>query len=50
MGDAFIYMYCVSLGTSLGVLTAAIIGFRYYMRFKRKQQQGGKQHGRNNAN
>lgn len=50
MGDAFIYMYCVSLGTSLGVLTAAIIGFRYYMRYTRKNKQGVKQNGRNNAN
>lgn len=37
MGDAFLYMYFVSLGTSLGVLTAAWLGFKYYVRYKRKR-------------
>lgn len=38
MGSAFIYMYFVGLGCSLGVATTALLGYLYVRRTQRKQQ------------
>lgn len=37
MSDAFMYMYVVGLGCSLGVLTTVGIGYFIYNRSKRKK-------------
>lgn len=37
--DAFIYMYILGLGASLGVLTAVLLGLKIYNRKSRSKQQ-----------
>lgn len=37
MGAAFVYMYFVGLGTSLGVLTTVFIGYKGYKRIDNKK-------------
>ncbi|MFP3674964.1 hypothetical protein SB724_19195 [Bacillus sp. SIMBA_031] len=39
MADAFIYMYFLCLGGSLGILTTAAIGYKLFQRSKNKQQR-----------
>lgn len=34
--EAFVYMYFVGLGTTLGVATVVFIGFKYYQKTKTK--------------
>lgn len=37
MGAAFVYMYFVGLGTSLGVLTSVFVAYKYYNKSKNKK-------------
>lgn len=39
MAEAFIYMYVVGLGASLGVLTTMGIGYKFYHRGNKKEKQ-----------
>ncbi|GAA0471895.1 hypothetical protein [Alkalibacillus silvisoli] len=40
--DAFIYMYVVGLGTSLGIGTVVWLGYKYHQRTNNKKSKGRK--------